>query len=121
MEQKIVSKWIVCVIYGEKPAICYQRFNKNDWEYWKSIYESGEIDLCYVAETELVITDEPYTPFPGILDLRELEKVAIDTALKVTNGVYKEAAKLLGISPRVLSYKMIEHYGIRKGNKTQER
>jgi two-component system, NtrC family, response regulator HydG len=40
------------------------------------------------------------------LDLEELEYRAITKALKVTNGVQKDAARLLGVSPRVLNYKI---------------
>ena len=40
------------------------------------------------------------------LDLEALERSAISHALKVSRGVQKEAAKLLGISPRVLNYKI---------------
>ena len=40
------------------------------------------------------------------LDLEQLERAAIIRALQATRGVQKEAAKLLGISPRVLNYKI---------------
>jgi len=40
------------------------------------------------------------------LDLEELERGAIGKALKSCRGVQKEAAKLLGVSPRVLNYKI---------------
>jgi two-component system, NtrC family, response regulator HydG len=40
------------------------------------------------------------------LDLEELEYRAITKALKITNGVQKDAARLLGVSPRVLNYKI---------------
>lgn len=43
------------------------------------------------------------------LNLQELEKEAITIALMRTNWVQREAAKLLGISPRVLNYKVSQY------------
>ncbi|TET07141.1 two-component system response regulator, partial [Candidatus Aerophobetes bacterium] len=43
-----------------------------------------------------------------------LEKEIITTALEETGGVQTEAAKLLGISRRIIRYKM-EKYGIQRG------
>lgn len=40
------------------------------------------------------------------LNLEELERTAIGRALQMTQGVQKEAAILLGVSPRVLNYKI---------------
>ncbi len=40
------------------------------------------------------------------LNLEQLERACIIRALKATRGVQKEAANLLGISPRVLNYKI---------------
>jgi len=40
------------------------------------------------------------------LVLEELERSAIQRALQVSRGVQKEAAALLGITPRVLNYKI---------------
>jgi two-component system response regulator HydG len=40
------------------------------------------------------------------LNLEELERGAIGRALQMTQGVQKEAAVLLGVSPRVLNYKI---------------
>jgi len=52
------------------------------------------------------------------LDLEDLERSAIAKALKSCRGVQKEAAKLLGVSPRVLNYKIqtlgIDWKGFRK-------
>ena len=45
-------------------------------------------------------------PHGDTLTLEQLEKAAIIRALQATRGVQKEAAKLLGISPRVLNYKI---------------
>jgi transcriptional regulator with GAF, ATPase, and Fis domain len=43
------------------------------------------------------------------LNLEKLERQAIVTALKKSNWVQKEAASLLGISPRALNYKISQH------------
>ena len=43
------------------------------------------------------------------LNLGELEKSAMITALQRTNWVQKDAAELLGISPRALNYKISQH------------
>ncbi len=43
---------------------------------------------------------------PTALNLAELESQAIEAALVASNYVQKEAARLLGISPRALSYKL---------------
>jgi len=40
------------------------------------------------------------------LNLEEMERSAITKALQIAGGVQKEAAVLLGISPRVLNYKI---------------
>jgi len=40
------------------------------------------------------------------LNLEDLERGAITRALQATRGVQKEAAELLGVSPRVLNYKI---------------
>jgi DNA-binding NtrC family response regulator len=42
------------------------------------------------------------------MNIEELERGAIERALSATKGVQKEAAKLLGVSPRVLNYKIAE-------------
>jgi len=42
------------------------------------------------------------------MNIEELERGAIQRALSATKGVQKEAAKLLGVSPRVLNYKIAE-------------
>jgi DNA-binding NtrC family response regulator len=44
---------------------------------------------------------------PGdTLNLEELERGAIQRALRATHGVQKDAADLLGVTPRVLNYKI---------------
>ena len=42
----------------------------------------------------------------GTLNLEELERGAIERALRVAKGVQKDAADLLGVTPRVLNYKI---------------
>lgn len=70
-----------------------------------------------------VITPEYLTLGPGIiernenanfldgenLDLDQLERSAIMEALSRADGIQKDAAKLLGISPRVIHYKISKH------------
>jgi transcriptional regulator with GAF, ATPase, and Fis domain len=44
---------------------------------------------------------------PGdTLNLEDLERGAIQGALRATRGVQKDAAELLGVTPRVLNYKI---------------
>jgi len=49
------------------------------------------------------------TPDLKTLNLNALERQAIVVALQKTNWVQKEAAELLGISPRALNYKISQH------------
>ena len=46
---------------------------------------------------------------PGGIDLEELEKIAIVEALRVNSWVQKDAAKFLGISSRVMNYKVTKY------------
>lgn len=46
---------------------------------------------------------------PNGIDLEELEKLAILEALRVNNWVQKEAARFLGISSRVMNYKVSKY------------
>jgi len=52
----------------------------------------------------------PHAPGEGIpadtLDLEELERATITKALQVAKGVQKDAAEILGVTPRVLNYKI---------------
>lgn len=45
-------------------------------------------------------------PMEQTLNLEEMERGAITRALQIAGGVQKEAASLLGVSPRVLNYKI---------------
>jgi DNA-binding NtrC family response regulator len=53
------------------------------------------------------------------MNLKELERGAIERALRLSGGVQKEAAKLMGVTPRVLNYKIgemrIDWKSFRKG------
>jgi len=40
------------------------------------------------------------------MNLEELEQGAIERALRVSRGVQKDASDLLGVTPRVLNYKI---------------
>ena len=48
-------------------------------------------------------------PFEQGLTLEEMERMMIERALKKAGGVQKKAAQLLGISPRVINYKIQKH------------
>ena len=48
-------------------------------------------------------------PFEQGLTLEEMEKMMIERALEKAGGVQKKAAQLLGISPRVINYKIRKH------------
>jgi two-component system response regulator HydG len=50
--------------------------------------------------------DEDDVTYGDTMNLEQLERGAIVRALQATRGVQKEAAQLLGISPRVLNYKI---------------
>jgi DNA-binding NtrC family response regulator len=45
-------------------------------------------------------------PAVDTMNLEELERGAIERALRLSRGVQKEAAKLMGVTPRVLNYKI---------------
>ena len=46
---------------------------------------------------------------PNGIDLEELEKLAILEALRINNWVQKDAASFLGISSRVMNYKVSKY------------
>jgi len=50
---------------------------------------------------------------PGGMNLKNIERELIAQALKKTGGVQNKAAKLLGISSRVINYK-IKKYGLQQ-------
>lgn len=67
------------------------------------LIDGESIDACHLAMEDR--NDE--SPSAGdSLNLEQMERNAIRKALHDTHGVQKEAAKLLGISPRVLNYKI---------------
>jgi len=64
-----------------------------------------------IIDTANLTMEAPHEEFsedqPGnILNLEHLERGAILRALQMTRGVQKDAAQLLGVSPRVLNYKI---------------
>jgi DNA-binding NtrC family response regulator len=63
------------------------------------IIEASHLTMDSRPEGEPVTTEHT-------LILEELERSAIGRALQMTQGVQKEAAILLGVSPRVLNYKI---------------
>ena len=64
-------------------------------------------------------SENPLHSSMDTLNLEDLERGAIARALKNSHGVQKEAAKILGVSPRVLNYKIqtlgIDWKGYRRG------
>jgi DNA-binding NtrC family response regulator len=64
--------------------------------------------------------DMPALVDPSLLNLELLEKQALLEALKRSNWVQKEAAKLLGVSSRVMNYKVAKH-GITNDRWTKNR
>jgi transcriptional regulator with GAF, ATPase, and Fis domain len=65
-------------------------------------------DYFAAGGRERRISDRDGTSFKT-LNLNEIEKEAILAALNRTKWVQKEAAELLGISPRALNYKISQH------------
>lgn len=64
-----------------------------------------------VVESGDLFETEPASSVPNSdLNLEEMERNAVLRALEMTGWVQKEAAKLLGISPRAINYK-IKHFG----------
>ncbi len=63
------------------------------------IIEASHLTMDARPEGEPATTDHT-------LNLEELERGAITRALQMTHGVQKDAAEILGISPRVLNYKI---------------
>ena len=68
-----------------------------------------------IQPTDLTLLDREHTlnmtPQLALelLNLESLEKTALTEALKRTNWIQKEAAKMLGISSRVMNYKVHKH------------
>jgi DNA-binding NtrC family response regulator len=65
-----------------------------------SLIQAGDLTL----ESTHPTSDGPTAM--DTLNLEELERQAIVKALKLSRGVQKEAAELLGVTPRVLNYKI---------------
>jgi len=65
--------------------------------------EDLALDICAEADAVGVSFSEGVTP------LEDIERHSIEQALIRARGVQKDAAKLLGISPRVINYKIKKH------------
>jgi transcriptional regulator with GAF, ATPase, and Fis domain len=74
-------------------------------------------DAAVIAVGDLQIGEQQATASPGEratvvkipptgIPLEEIERQAVVEALKMSNWVQKDAAELLGISPRVMNYKI---------------
>ena len=62
-----------------------------------------------IEPSHLTMDSRPEGEPPSIehtMNLEDLERGAIAKALQMTRGVQKEAAAILGVSPRVLNYKI---------------
>ena len=60
------------------------------------VHEDGEYDLCFRMP-------------PNGVELEEIERQAILEALRIHNWVQKDAAKFLGVSSRVMNYKVAKY------------
>ncbi len=74
----------------------------------------GEIQLKHIGEDSVsgLVSESSSTenPDPGdALNLKELERLAIEKAIRAENGNRKRAAKRLGIALRTLQYKIKEY------------
>ena len=79
-----------------------------------------EKDLSLLSRRSGAGADLPPVVDPGLLNLELLEKQALLEALRRTNWIQKEAAKLLGVSSRVMNYKVAKH-GITNDRWTKNR
>jgi len=66
----------------------------------------SELTLADLGLGQGALKDQTEEASPPTLDLEELERWAIKTALERTDWVQSRAAELLGITPRALSYKL---------------
>jgi DNA-binding NtrC family response regulator len=105
---KMPVEWVETAISsGIMPApICldgHKRWREKDIDKWM---EAGcpPVRVCPKPEADAVISE-------GGLNLSELEKKAIEEALRVSNGNREEAARLLGVGERTV-YRKIREYGL---------
>jgi DNA-binding NtrC family response regulator len=80
----------------------------------------GEADLSILARGSAANGEFPPLVDPSLLNLEVLERQALLEALKRSNWIQKEAAKLLGVSSRVMNYKVAKH-GITNDRWTKNR
>jgi DNA-binding NtrC family response regulator len=81
----------------------HKRWREKDIDKWM------EMGCPPIRASEEPPTDG-VTPDGG-LDLRSIEKRAIEEALRITNGNREEAARLLGIGERTV-YRKLREYGL---------
>ncbi|MCI0568234.1 MAG: sigma-54 dependent transcriptional regulator [Acidobacteria bacterium] len=80
----------------------------------------GEADLSILTRGNAMTGEFPPLVDPSLLNLEVLERQALLEALKRSNWIQKEAAKLLGVSSRVMNYKVAKH-GITNDRWTKNR
>jgi DNA-binding NtrC family response regulator len=80
----------------------------------------GEADLSILTRGNMAPGEFPPLVDPSLLNLEVLERQALLEALKRSNWIQKEAAKLLGVSSRVMNYKVAKH-GITNDRWTKNR
>jgi DNA-binding NtrC family response regulator len=80
----------------------------------------GEADLSILTRGGSASGEFPPLVDPSLLNLEVLERQALLEALKRSNWIQKEAAKLLGVSSRVMNYKVAKH-GITNDRWTKNR
>jgi DNA-binding NtrC family response regulator len=80
----------------------------------------GEADLSILTRGSSAPGEFPPLVDPSLLNLEVLERQALLEALKRSNWIQKEAAKLLGVSSRVMNYKVAKH-GITNDRWTKNR
>ena len=68
---------------------------------------AGDLRLGELSASQSSGDAAPVVKIPATgISLEEIERQAIVEALKMSNWVQKDAAELLGISPRVMNYKI---------------
>ncbi len=79
----------------------------------RAIILSRDSRLTLPPLTTLLIEGTPESATKRLRSIRDLEKEAIETTIRETDGHRRKAAKILGISIRTLQYKLKE-YGLLK-------
>jgi DNA-binding NtrC family response regulator len=79
----------------------------------RAIILSRDSNLTLPQLTTPLNEDIPVSAGKQLRSIRDLEKEAIETTIRETDGHRRNAAKILGISIRTLQYKLKE-YGLLK-------